>query len=235
MGTSDQVQVIDLIELSCDSVAEKVASSSWGNSPSLDVLWIGPHQVGEWSLMWNLHSSVDKSDLVEGLDLWRETSVDAEDLALNDSGNAEIIEHFSAVSPWVWVTILAHGLFVETVDGGDSTSLVVSSQESDAVGILKLEAEEELEGLDGVVATVDEVSHEDVAGVWDLTSLFEKLEKIMELTVDVSANCNWGANRLDVALLDEDLLDLLAEETKVTFRQDSSLFDSVEPVVDIGS
>ena len=185
--------------------------------------------------MWNLHSSVDKSDLVKSLDLWRETSVDTEDLALNDSGNAEIIEHFSAVSPWVWVTVLTHGLFVETIDCGDSTSLVVSSQESDAVGILKLEAEEELEGLNGVVATIDEVSHEYIAGVWDLTSLLEKLKKIMELTVDVSANCNWGANGLHVALLDQDLLDLLTEETKVTFRQDSSLFNSVEPVVDIGS
>ena len=161
--------------------------------------------------------------------------MDAEDLTLNDSSNAEIIEHFSAVSPWVWITILTHGLFVETIDGGDSTSLMVSSQKSDTVGIPKLKAEEELKGLDGVVTTVDEVSHENIAGVWNLTSLFKKLKKIVELTVDISANCNWSADRLDVAFFDQNLLDLLAEETEVSLRQNSSLFNSVEPVVDIAS
>ena len=53
--------------------------------------------------------------------------------------------------------------------------------------------------------------------------------------MDVSANCNWSADRLDVAFLDQDLLDLLAEETEVSLRQNSSLFNSVEPVVDIAS
>ena len=147
MSSGHKFKVVDLVEFRSDSVSEKVACASWRDSPSLDVLWIGPHQVREWTLVWNLHSPVDESDLIQGLDLWGETSMDAENFALDDSTNSKVVEDLSAVLPWVGVTILAHGLLIETIDRGDATGLVVSSEEGDAVWILELEAEEELEGL----------------------------------------------------------------------------------------
>ena len=39
----------------------------------------------------------------------------------------------------------------------------------------------------------------------------------MELTMDVTADGDWGSDWLDVALLNEDLLDLLAEDSKFPF------------------
>lgn len=123
--------------------------------------------------MRNLHTPVDQANLVEGLDLGRETTMDAEDLALNDSTNAEVIENLSAVLPGVDVTILAHSLLIKTVDAGDAASLVITTEKCDAVGVLQLEAKEKLEGLDRVVAAIYKVTHEDVAGVRDLAALFE--------------------------------------------------------------
>ena len=99
--------------------------------------------------------------------------MDAENLALNDRADSEVVEDLSAVLPGVGVSVLPDGFIIEAVDGSDLASLVVASEESDMGRILKLEAEEQLEGLDRVVAAVYEVTHEDVAGVRDLSSFVE--------------------------------------------------------------
>lgn len=159
--------------------------------------------------------------------------MDAEYLALDNGSDTKVIEDFCAIFPRVCVAILSDRLVVETVDGGDLASLVIASQESDVRRVLHLEAEEELEGLDRVEATIDEVAHENVAGVRDFTAFVEQLEKIVELAVNVSANCDRSLDRLNVAFLNEDFLDFLAEDTELALRQDGALLHSLKPVVDV--
>jgi len=121
----------------------------------------------------DFHSSVDKSDLVNSFDFRGESSVDAEDFTFDNSSDTKIIEDLSAVLPRIGIPVLSNGLVIETVHGGDLSSLVVSSQEGDVSWILELQAEEKLECLDRVEASVHEVTHEDVSGVGDLASLVE--------------------------------------------------------------
>lgn len=233
MRSGNQSDVVDVIEFSGNFGAEQPSSSSWGHSPGLDVLWVGPHEIAEWALMGDLHSSVDESHLVDGLDFRGETSMDAEDFAFDHGTNAEVVEDFGAVLPRVGVSILSNGLIVEPVHGGDLSGLVVSSEESDVGWVLELQAEQKLERFDGVEASIDEVTHENVASVWNLSSLVEELQKVMELAVDISANGDWSFDWLDVAFLDEDLFDLLAEDSELSLWQDGSALDSLEPAVDI--
>lgn len=233
MGTGDQVDVVDVVEFGSNLGSEEPSGTSWRHGPGLDVLWVGPHEVAEWALMRDLHASVDESNLVDGLDLGGESTMDTEYLTLDDGTDTEIVEDFCAVFPWVGVSVLSDGLIVEAVDGGDLAGLVVTSQESDVCWILHLEAEKELEGLDGVESTINEVTHEDVASVWDLTAFVEKFEQVVELTVDISTNCDWSLDWLDVALLDEDLLDLFAEDAELALWKDGTLFNSLKPVVDV--
>lgn len=136
--------------------------------------------------------------------------MDAENFALDNGSDAEIVEDFGAVLPWVGVAVLSDGLVVEAVDGGDLTSLVIASQQGNVGWVLHLETEQQLECLDRVESTIDEITHENVAGVRDLTALVEELEQIVELAVNVSANRDGSLDRLNVAFLDEDFLDFLA-------------------------
>ena len=99
---------------------------------------------------------------------------------------------------------------------------------------LQLEAKQQLECFDGVVATVNEVAHEDIPGVGNLPSFLEELEQVVELTMDVPANSDRSAHRLNVTLFDEYLLDFLAENAKIAFGQNSSVFDCEEPRVGVG-
>lgn len=47
---------------------------------------------------------------------------------------------------------------------------MVSSEKSDSVGVLDFETEEVLEGFDRVVASINKIADEDVAGFIDLST-----------------------------------------------------------------
>lgn len=173
MGTCDQIDIVDVIEFGSDLGSEEPASASRRHGPGLNVLRVGPHQVAEGALVGDLHSSVDESDLVDGLDLWGQSAMDTEHLALDNGSDSEIVEDFGAVFPWVSIAILPDSLIVEAVDSGDLPSLVVSSQEGDMSWVLHLEAEEQLESFDGIETSINKISHEDVSGVWNFTAFVE--------------------------------------------------------------
>ena len=74
---------------------------------------------------------------------------------------------------------------------GYLSRLVVAPEESDSVWPPRLEDHQPGEGLQAVVASVHEVSHEDVVGVWGWTSLSEQLLQVVELSMDVSTHLMW--------------------------------------------
>ena len=99
--------------------------------------------------------------------------MDTENLAFNNSTNSKVIENLSAIFPWVGISVLSDGLIIESVDGGDLSSLVVASKKTNVGGVLKFEAKEQLEGFYRVVTSVNEVTHENIASVWDFSSFIE--------------------------------------------------------------
>merc|ERR1712110_747487 len=65
MGTSNQVEVVDVVEFRCDLGSEKPSRASRGECPGVNLLRVGPHQVAERTFVWDLHSSFEEADLVE--------------------------------------------------------------------------------------------------------------------------------------------------------------------------
>ena len=159
--------------------------------------------------------------------------MDAENFTLTTSSATEIIEDFCAVFPGVGVSVLSDGLVVEAVDGGDLACLVVASQQRDVGGVFHLEAEKELEGLHGIESTIDKVSHENVACVWDLATFVEQFQQVVELAMNVTADGDGSLDWLDVAFLNEDLFDFFAEDAEFALRKNGSLLDGLKPVVDV--
>ena len=81
---------------------------------------------------------------------------------------------------------------------GDLSALVVTSENSDSVLEADLECDEESDGLDRVVATIDVVTHEQVVGVGRLSTNLEQLTQVVELAVDVTTDSHRGAHFLHV-------------------------------------
>jgi hypothetical protein len=71
--------------------------------------------------------AVKRSDVVEGVDAWGETSVKAEDLIIDEGGKGEIVEQIGEVLPDIRVAILSKTFVVEAVNLRDLTGFVVTT------------------------------------------------------------------------------------------------------------
>lgn len=81
-----------MVELLRNILAKRVPGTSGRDAPAAAVIGVGPQEIANGSLMRHLLDSVKLSDLVEGVDGWRETTMETEDLALNNSGEGQVIE-----------------------------------------------------------------------------------------------------------------------------------------------
>ena len=126
--------------------------------------------------------------------------MDAENVVVDDGGERHVVEELGAGAPDGDRLELAVAFVVEAVDLGDLPAFVVASDEGDAVGVSCFEEEEEQKSFDGMVAAVDEISHEDVGSGGNFAAEAEELEKVEELAVDVAADGDGGVDVLDVGL-----------------------------------
>lgn len=69
---------------------------------------------------------------------------------------------------------------------------MISSEDGESLRISDFQRNKESHGLDGVISTIDVVSHEEVVGFGGLTTDFEEFTQVVELAVDVTAYRNWG-------------------------------------------
>jgi hypothetical protein len=81
-----------MVELLRNVLAKRVPGNSGRDTPAAAVIGVGPQEIANWSLVRHLLNSVKLSDLVESVDGWRETTMETEDLALNNSGERQVIE-----------------------------------------------------------------------------------------------------------------------------------------------
>ena len=77
---------------------------------------------------------------------------------------------------------------------GDLARLVVSTKNGDSFGEAHLQSDEQSDGLNRVVTTIDVVTHEEVVSGWRLATNLEEFFQIVELTMNVTAD---GYRRID--------------------------------------
>jgi hypothetical protein len=140
MSTSNELETIDVIELSRNLVTEEPARTTRRNSPSLNVLWITPNQITEGSFVWNLLSASNDTDLINSANLWTQTTMYTENFTINDGREDQKVEDLTAGLPDRRIAIFLLTLFVEAIDLGDLTGFVVSTDKCDLVGIPSIES-----------------------------------------------------------------------------------------------
>lgn len=77
-------------------------------------------------------------------------------------------------------------------------TFVVSAQNGDSVAVAHLEADEQRDGLDGVVATIYVISHEEVVGIRRLAANSEQLDQVIPLAMNIAADGHRAAHRLHI-------------------------------------
>lgn len=83
------------------------------------------------------------------------------------------------------------------------------------------------------MASVDEVPHEDIAGLWHAPAFPEQFEQVPELAVDVAADGDWGRYGLNIGFLEEDGSDGVAEDFHVLFWEMLAVHQLGDPFVGV--
>lgn len=110
---------------------------------------------------------------------------------------------------------------------------MVTSYKSYTIGVAHFQGQEKQEGLNRVVAAIYEITHEKVVCVWALSSNRKEFFEIIKLAMNVSADCYWGLDGLDVAFLKQNLLGAVAERLDLGFLDILAALELGNPLVDI--
>ena len=115
MSTCDSHQVIGVIELFGDVLAERVASTSWRDTPTTSVIRVRPEEITDGTLVRSLLNAIELADLIKCIDRGGETTVEAENLILNDGSERKVVKEFSESLPDISITIFTEAFIIETV------------------------------------------------------------------------------------------------------------------------
>ena len=85
--------------------------------------------------MRNLLSAGNHTDLINGTDLGAQTTMDAENLPIDDGAEDEEVEDLGAGFPDGGVAVFLLAFFVETVNLSDLARFVVPANKGDTVGV----------------------------------------------------------------------------------------------------
>jgi len=164
----------------------------------------------------------------------------AKDFLINEGSNREAVEAVGESLPELNV-ISSLALIVEAVDSVDGGALVVSSEDEEVLWVFDLVGEQKADGLEGLLSTIDVISQEEIVGLWWESSILEKAEQVVVLSVDISADLDWGLELEKDWLGDEDLAGLLAQSANLglgqidwlSWSRSSDLQKSLDDVVNV--
>lgn len=139
-------------------LAKRVACTTRRDSPATAVIGVRPQEVAHGTFVRNFLDSVKGSDIVECVDARGETSVEAEDLVVDESGERKVVEKIGEVFPHVRISVLSEAFIVEAVHLGDLTRLVVATKDGNPLWVSDFQGHKKGHCLDGVVSTVNVVA-----------------------------------------------------------------------------
>jgi hypothetical protein len=92
MSSRNQRQTIVVIKSLRDVLAKRIPRSSRRYTPSASVIRVRPEEITHRPFVWDLLYAVERSDVIEGIDTGGETSVEAEDLVVDEGCEGEVVE-----------------------------------------------------------------------------------------------------------------------------------------------
>lgn len=110
-----------------------------------------------------------------------------EDLLVDDSSDGEAVEAVCESLPKLDV-VSSLALVVEAIDTVDGGALVVAAQDEEVLGVFDLIGQEQADGLQRLLTSVDIVTQEEVVCFWREATVFEQAEEVIILTVNITTD-----------------------------------------------
>lgn len=117
-----------------------------------------------------------------------------EDLLVNDGRNGQAVEAVGECLPELDI-VSSLALVIEAVDTVDGGTLMVAAQNEEVLGVLDLVGKKQADGLERLLATVDVITKEQIVGLRRESTVLEKTQEVVVLSVDITADLERAQTR----------------------------------------
>ena len=219
MGTTHEIQVVFVEELGHNIVSKGERHSAVVLTPPIDVLLgVTPEEITQDTRVGDISRAHDAADLLHGVVFGRKSSVHAKDLLVNDSGDGKAVKAISESLPKLNV-VSSLTLIIEAVYAVNRGTLVVSAQQEKVLRVLDLVREQEADGFQTLLATVDIVTEEEVVGIGRESSVLEQTKEVIVLPMNITHDFDGSFELQKDRLRDEHLSRLEAKLSDLRFGE----------------
>ena len=128
----------------------------------------------------------------------------AKNLLVDDGSDGKAVEAIGESLPKFDV-VPSLALIIEAVDSVDRCALVVASEQEEVLRVLDLVGEEEANGLERLLSSVNVISKEEIVGLRGETAILEESQEVIILAMHITADFDWGLKLKENGLVDEDV------------------------------
>ena len=133
MGSRNQFETIRVIKVLRYVLAKRKSCTSGGNTPAMSVVGVRPEQVAHGTLVGHFNLSIDLPYLLESIEVWRQSSMQTENLILHNSRKGKEIEEISVIFPDVCISVFPEALVIEAIDLCNLSALVIASKNRNSI------------------------------------------------------------------------------------------------------
>lgn len=108
--------------------------------------------------MWHFLYTIEGSDVVKSIDARRKTSVETEDLVIDEGSEREVVEQICEILPNVGIAIFSEAFVVEAIDLSDLAGFVITTENRNSLWVSNLEGNEEGDGFYRVITSINIVA-----------------------------------------------------------------------------
>ena len=171
------------------------------NIKYIPVIGIGPNKITHGSLVRYFLDSIQITCMIQGVNTGRESTVKTKDASGHNSRHGQEVKRISEVLPDIGIAVLAKTFIIESVDLSDLSAFMISSQNGNAIFVPDFKCDQESDGFQTVISSIDIVAHEEIIGFRTISTNTKELGKIVELTMNITANGDRSSDWLHVRLL----------------------------------
>jgi hypothetical protein len=154
--------------------------------------------------------------------VFTEATMHAHNLFINECDQWHVVEAIIEKLPECNF-VASLDLVEESINAGNSLTLVVTTQDNDLLGISHLQGEQETNDLTALFTSVNVISHEEVPGILRnnvillfllvfVSHFFEHVKKVGVLSVNITKDLDWGLKLHKWLLIFKAFLNLLNQE-----------------------
>mmetsp|Transcript_62791 Transcript_62791/g.204939 ORF Transcript_62791/g.204939 Transcript_62791/m.204939 type:complete len:322 (-) Transcript_62791:98-1063(-) len=218
VSAADEIHVHLREEAGHDIRAEDEGHTAVILGPTCDVLVrVRPKQIADEARVRHVRGAHQATDLVHVRDLRGQAAVHAHDLLVDEAADWQAIEDVAELLPELDV-VAALALVVEAVDSGDRRALVVAAEQEKVLGVLRLVAEHEGDGFQGLFAPVDVIAQEDIVALRREAAVLEDAQEVVVLPVHIAADLDGRLQLQERVLREEDLASRRAQGFQLALR-----------------